>query len=340
MNTTSRIKIGNLDFNGYVYIPPMAGYTDYVYRTLCYEYDPDVLMSTEMLSSKALMFQETCTKMFLGEEEKQRNLTGIQLFGHEPDIMYKAAKMSEEAGASFVDINMGCPVAKITKGMDGAGLMRHPELALEIVKSVIKATKLPVTVKTRLGWCYDSLNAADLAKSFEDAGVVAMTIHGRTRSQKYQGSARWDLIKDVVDAVDIPIFANGDIKTLEDVDEVLQTTGAAGVAIARGTMGKPWFSKQVNHYLKTGEKLPEPDSMEKFDLALKHTKMLIDYRGQRLGARESRKHVVNYTTGVPGSAKLRGRLSMLDSYEAAEEIIAELKENYLKHSQKLEAVAA
>lgn len=328
------VTIDDIDLGGNVYIPPMAGYTDYVYRKLCQEYDPGVLMATEMLSSVGLKYQEgECQKMFIGDDEK---LTGIQLFGHDPEAMELAAKKAEEAGALFIDINMGCPVPKITKNMDGAGMMREPELALKIVKTVIAATKLPVTVKTRLGWCYDSLNASDLAKSFEDAGVKAMTIHGRTRSQKYNGHARWDLIRNVVEAISIPVFANGDIRTLNDVALILKISGAAGVAIARGTMGRPWFSHQVNHFIKTGERIPDPDPVERFDLAIRHARMLIDYKGAKVGAREARKHVVNYTAGVPGAAKLRAQLAQIDSADAVAEIICQLKENFIKRKARLE----
>lgn len=316
------IKLGEHELSSYVYIPPMSGYTDYSYRRLCQEYDPDILMATEMLSSKAMMFEKETKRMFIGEHE---TLTGVQLFGHEPDVMEKAARKAEDSGALFIDINMGCPVPKLTKSMDGAGLMKSPDLALEIVKSVKKATKLPVTVKTRLGWDYESLNAAELARSFEAEGVEFMTIHGRTRSQKYTGNARWDLIKEVVDAVNIPIFANGDINTLEDVEKILEVTGAAGVAIARGTMGRPWFAQQANHYIKTGGKLPDPGYDVRCELALKHFQYLVELKGQKIGSKESRKHIVHYTKGMQGSSKLRARLSQIDSYEEAKEALEELK---------------
>lgn len=326
--TQETINIGDLKLTGSVYIPPMAGYTDLVYRRLCRDFDPDVLMSTEMLSSKSLIHQKDfqqrdVRKMDLDQDDP---FTGIQIFGHEPEIMARAAELATSAGAKFIDINMGCPVAKIVSSMDGAALMREPELAEEIVKSVIKVTHLPVTVKTRLGWDYESLNAADLARRFEDAGVKALTIHGRTRSQKYQGSARWDLIKDVVDAVNIPVFANGDIRTIDDAAEVLEITGARGVAIARGTMGKPWFSKQINHFIRTGEKLADPDPLERCKLAIKHATMLIEYRGDEVGSREARKHVVNYTSGLRGASKMRAKLSKLSSIEDATSMINELIE--------------
>ncbi len=328
-----KIQIGNIELDGYVYIPPMAGYTDKVYRELCRSYDPDVLLSTEMLSSKAMMYEKEKTyKMDIPDNDPY---TGAQIFGHEPEIMVKAAQIAEDSGARFIDINMGCPVPKIVNGKDGAALMKEPELAFEIVESMIKHSKIPVTVKTRLGWCNESLNATVLAKRFEELGVAALTIHGRTRSQRYEGHARWEEITKVVDAVSIPVFANGDVRSLEDVQKILEITGASGVAIARGTMGRPWFSKQVNHYIKTGEISPEPDVNERLDLALKHCKMMIEYRGIKIGTKESRKHMINYTSGLPGAAKLRARLSQLGSYEEAEDIINEMRATIADHNSEL-----
>lgn len=331
-----QIKIGDIELKGNVYIPPMAGFTDLPYRILCREFDEDVLMSTEMLSSKAMLYSdqyknpEEPNKMDIPEGE---SLTGIQLFGHEPEVMSEAARMATDAGARFIDINMGCPVAKIVNGMDGAALMKYPDLAFNIVKAVKSSTKLPVTVKTRLGWDYDNLNARDLALMFQDLGISALTLHGRTRSQKYEGNAKWDLIAEAIEGLEIPVFANGDVKTIEDVKNILETTGADGVAIARGTMGKPWFSKQVNHYIDTGEILPEPDALAKLDLSLKHCRLMIEYRGVEAGTREIRKHIVKYVHGIPGSSKLRAKLSHLNSYEEAEEMIFELMDNLKKESE-------
>lgn len=328
--TNKTIQIGPLKLNGYVYIPPMAGVTDIVYRLLCRDFDPDVLLSTEMLSSKSLTFAHKNSKthrhsmrMDIPQDDP---LTGIQIFGHEPDVMAEAAKIAEDSGAKFIDINMGCPVPKITKGMDGAALMREPDLACDIVRQVIKAVNVPVTVKTRLGWCSESLNAPELALRFQDLGVKAMTIHGRTRAQKYSGEADWDGIAKVVAAIKIPVFANGDIKTLDDAKEILETTGAAGMAIARATMGKPWFTKQVNHYIKTGEILADPSTEEKLKLALKHAKMLVEYKGDNIGIRESRRHIVNYTAGLKGASKLRPKILAINSVEEAEGILNDLAE--------------
>ena len=326
------IQIGELKLNGFVYIPPMAGVTDLSYRLLCREYDPDVLLSTEMLSARSLTYahkkgahHQHTKRLEIPEGDE---LTGVQIFGHEPEVMADAARIATESGAKFIDINMGCPVAKIVNGMDGAALMKEPELARAIAKTVLAATDLPVTIKTRLGWCGNSLNAPDLARSFEDLGIKALTIHGRTREQKYTGEASWEEIKKVVDAVAIPVFANGDIKNLDDALRALEVTGAEGLAIARATMGKPWLSKQVNHYIKTGEKLADPSPTEKLDLALKHCKLLIENKGERIGIQESRRHVNNYTAGMTGASAVRSQVVQAKSYTEVEEAI----ENY-KSSQ-------
>jgi tRNA-dihydrouridine synthase B len=316
------IKIGELEIQGCVYIPPMAGYTDLVYRKLCREFDPDVLLSTEMLSSKALSIEkESVYKAQIPEGE---NLTGIQLFGHEPEIMSQSAIKAEKLGARFIDINMGCPVPKIVNGKDGAALMKEPDLALKIVQAVISSVSIPVTVKMRLGWCEASLNARQLAEAFQEAGVKALTIHGRTRTQRYEGKADWYKISDVVKSVSIPVFANGDVKNLNDAQKILEITGASGLAIARATMGRPWFSRQINEFFKTGKFLNEPSPEERISLALRHCKMLIEFRGEQVGAREARKHIVNYVSGIKGASQVRAKLSSLNSYEAAQEILSNL----------------
>lgn len=309
----------------------MAGVTDIAYRILCREMDENVVLATEMLSSKSLTYAHLNKKdhhhsqrLNIPEGDK---LTGVQIFGHEPEVMSEATKIATELGANFIDINMGCPVAKIVNGMDGAALMREPELACEIVEKVKASTHLPVTVKTRLGWCEESLNAPSFVKEFEKLGITAITIHGRTRAQKYAGKADWSLIKEVVESVKIPVFANGDVKSLEDAKNIYEETGAYGIAIARGTMGKPWFSKQVSHYIETGEVLDEPGLEKKMELALKHCQLLVKYKGDYIGIQESRRHINNYIVGLKGASKFRSRINQIETVDDAKREIDIILEN-------------
>jgi len=322
-----KIKIGSLEINSYVYIPPMAGVTDIAYRKMVRLFDKETLMSTEMVSSKALMFRPDQPVMKLTDDEHP---VGIQLFGHEVEAMSNAAKLAEEQGADFIDINMGCPVPKIVKGKDGAALMREPDLAIEVAKAVIDSVKIPVTVKMRLGWDSCNKNSPELAKRLEDIGVSAFTVHGRTRAQAYTGSADWEAIKLVKENVSVPVFGNGDVKTPYDAKKLLEITGCDGVAIARATMGAPWLSRQINEYLETGSFSPEPSQMEKLDLAILHVSEMIKLKGEYVGIRESRRHLINYTKGMPNSSKIRGDSGKVTSFEEAKELIDRLKEILLQ----------
>ena len=318
-----KIKIGSLEVNSFVYIPPMAGVTDLAFRKMVRFFDKDTLIATEMVSSKALMFNPDQSLMKLSPDEHP---VGIQLFGHEADVMAKAAVLAEAQGADFLDINMGCPAPKITKGKDGAALMREPDLAIEIAKAVINAVKIPVTVKMRLGWNECEKNAPDLAARLEQIGVCAFTIHGRTREQGYTGAANWQAISKVKKNVSVPVFGNGDVRSPYDALKLLEVTGCDGVAIARATMGSPWLSMQINQYLKTNTFSPDPTDEEKLDLALKHLDELIKIKGEIVGIREARRHLINYTKGMPNAAELRAKLGQVNSREQAYEIILRLKE--------------
>ena len=318
-----KIKIGSLEINSYVYIPPMAGVTDLAFRKMIRLFDKDTLIATEMVSSKALMFNPNQSLMQLSADEHP---VGIQLFGHEPDVMAKAAILAEAQGADFLDINMGCPAPKITKGKDGAALMREPDLAVEIAKVVIGAVKIPVTVKMRLGWNECEKNAPDLAARLEQIGVCAFTVHGRTREQGYTGVSDWQAISKVKRNVSVPIFGNGDVRSPYDALRLLEITECDGVAIARATMGLPWLSMQINQYLKTNAFSPDPTDEEKLDLALKHLDELIKIKGEAVGIREARRHLINYTKGMPNAAELRAKLGQVNSREQAYEIVLRLKE--------------
>lgn len=321
-----KIKIGKLEINSYVYIPPMAGVTDLAFRKMIRLFDKETLIATEMVSSKALMYNPDQKSMKLGDDEHP---VGIQLFGHKTDIMAKAALLAEAQGADFIDINMGCPAPKIIKGKDGAALMREPGLAVDIAKAIINAVKIPVTVKMRLGWDEYEKNAPELAKRLEEIGVCAFTVHGRTRKQGYTGNADWNAICEVKKAVSVPVFGNGDVRTPFDAQKLLEITGCDGVAIARAAMGKPWLSKQINEYLEAGFFSSEPSVDEKIELAKIHLNELIKIKGEIVGIHESRKHLINYTKGLPNAAQVRAKIGQANSRDEAVTLLSWLKEDSL-----------
>lgn len=301
----------------------MAGVTDIVFRDIVRQVDRHCLLATEMVSSRALMHKPKTRIMDLAADERP---IGIQIFGHEADVMAKAAQMAEACGADFIDINMGCPVPKITKGKDGCALMREPELARQIVAAVKQAIAIPLTVKFRLGWDEESRNAVQFGQMLEQEGVNAVTVHGRTRQQLYSGKADWDFIAKVKQALSIPVFGNGDVFEPEDAMRLLQATGCDGVAVARGTLGNPWLIARINKYLETGVLENGPSDIERLIAAYKHALGLIIYKGCRVGTNESRRHLTHYTKGIPGSAPFRARLTQVSSAQDIAQILAELAE--------------
>ncbi|HEY9886303.1 MAG TPA: tRNA dihydrouridine synthase DusB [Vampirovibrionales bacterium] len=308
-----------------IYIPPMAGVTDLVFRSLVREvlgpeYMPSVRLSTEMISSKGMMYQEDPQRMRLAKEE-QGNVI-IQLFGHEPAIMAKAAQQAEKVGASGIDINMGCPVPKITRGKDGAALMKEPCLAEEIVKQVKEAVDIPVSVKTRLGWTEQEKNVRELALRLQDQGISSLTIHGRTRAQAYTGKADWTWIKKVKEVLEIPVFANGDIDTPEKSEEALKVTDCYGIAIARACIGNPWVILNSAKKLK-GENYTEPDLKEKVRVAMLHVELAFNDKGER-GVQALKRHMSKYISGMEGSSEWRQKLSTAKDYEAMKYHLTEL----------------
>lgn len=315
------VSIGSLNLKSRVYVPPMAGVTDIVFREIVRGADPHCLMATEMVSSRSLMARPESRLLDISPGEHP---IGIQIFGHEPDVMALAARIAESRGADFIDINMGCPVPKITKGKDGCALMREPELAAEIVRTVSAAVSIPLTVKFRLGWDDDSRNAVEFGEMLEDAGARAVTVHGRTRQQLYSGKADWSFIARVKAALSIPVFGNGDVFHPEDALRLLEVTGCDGVAVARGTLGNPWLVRRITAVLN-GEKLPDPpDDVERLTVAYRHTLALIAYKGPRVGANEARRHLTHYTKGIPNSAPYRARLTQIKTAAEAAAILAEL----------------
>jgi len=244
--------------------------------------------------------------------------------------MINAARIAEEEGADFIDINMGCPAPKIVKGKDGAALMKEPELAVSIAKAVVDSVKLPVTVKMRLGWDECRKNAPELAKKLEQIGVRGFTVHGRTKEQGYSGKADWNAISTVKKSVSVPVFGNGDINTPEDALKLIEITNCDGVAVARATMGMPWLSKQISEFLISGEYSDEPSDIEKINLAILHLDELIKIKGENIGIKEARRHLANYTKGMPNSSKIRAEICQINSREEAVNLLTRLKEDLTK----------
>lgn len=317
------IQIGSLTLKSRVYVPPMAGVTDIVFRDIVRQVDRNCLLSTEMVSSRALLARAESRIMDLAEDEHP---IGIQIFGHEPDVMAHAAQLAEQRGADFLDINMGCPVPKITKGKDGCALMREPDLARELIMTVRSAVKIPVTVKFRLGWDDDTRNAVEFGLMAEAAGAAAVTVHGRTRQQLYSGKADWTWIAKVKKALSIPVFGNGDVFEPEDAIRLLEIAGCDGVAVARGSLGNPWLIPRITKFVDTGILDDPPDEIDKLIIAFKHSLGLIRYKGVRIGTNESRRHLTHYTKGIPNSAPFRNRLTQIKSASEALDILAELAE--------------
>jgi nifR3 family TIM-barrel protein len=315
------VKIGNFTLNSRVYVPPMAGVTDLVFRSIVRQIDPGCLMSTEMVSSRALLARPESRIMDLGAAEHP---IGIQIFGHEPDVMAHAAQLAEKRGADFVDINMGCPVPKITKGKDGCALMKEPDLAEEIIKTVKSAVSIPVTVKFRLGWDDTSRNCVSFGEMAEGAGASMVTVHGRTRQQLYSGKADWSHIALVKKALTIPVFGNGDVFSPEAAMQMLEITNCDGVAVARGSLGNPWLIPSITRYLDEGVLSDAPSTLDRLITAYAHASALVEYKGARVGINESRRHMINYTKGISGAAPFRNRLTQITSKKDAAEILAEL----------------
>ncbi len=316
------LKIGNLVLQGNVILAPMAGVTDLPFRILCREYGAS-FACTEMVSAKAIVYHNKRTEELMETGAGDEPLA-VQLFGSDPDIMAEAACMVEENFA-VIDVNMGCPVPKIVKNGEGSCLMTRPELAARILRAMVKSCGKPVTVKFRKGFREDSVNAVEFARMAEDAGVAALTIHGRTREQYYSGKADWNIIKKVKDAVSIPVFGNGDVFSPEDGRRMLEETGVDGIALARGVKGNPWLLKQIIHYLSTGELLPPPCLEERKAVMRRHMKLMEDHKGAYIATLEMRKHLSWYTAGLPGSSRLRDELNHAATLEELRQIIDSLE---------------
>ena len=323
------ISIGGVKIEKTAALAPMASVADKSYRLLCKEYGAAYLVS-EMISSKGLCFGDKKTAR-LCEIEKEERPYALQIFGEDPYYMGKAAYMLNRYEPDIIDINMGCPVPKIVGNGSGSSLMRLPETAYEIVKAVVENAQCPVTVKFRAGWDDENKNAVEFAKIIEQAGAAAVACHGRTRTQFYSGEADWNIIRQVKQAVKIPVIGNGDVKNGEDCKRMYDETGCDLVMVGRGSYGRPWVFRDIKHYLETGENLPEMTAEEKMAVMIKHCEYLCRYKGEKQGMKEARKNVAWYVKGMKGSSKLRaacGNLSTLDeAKKMAEDAIS------LQHSE-------
>lgn len=315
------MKIGNVVLDNNIILAPMAGVSDLPFRLLCKEQGVG-MTSSEMVSAKAISFHNKNTEALL-ETAPQERPVSLQLFGSDPDIISEMAAYIEERPFDVLDINMGCPVPKVAGNGEGSALMRNPKLVGEIVSKTVSKIKKPVTVKIRKGFTEQEVNAVEIAKIAEASGAAAVAVHGRTREQYYSGKADWDIIRQVKEAVKIPVIGNGDVTSPQTAKQLLDETGCDGIMVGRAAQGNPWIFHEIRHYLETGELLPRPSKAEVRDMMLRHARMQIEYKGEYIGMREMRKHVSWYTAGYPNSAKLRGVINAVESYEELEALLME-----------------
>ena len=314
------LKIGAVEVESRVFQSPLSGVTDLVFRRLVRRYAPKSMLYTEMVSAQEIQhLQELPQIMEIAPGEQP---ISIQLFDCRPDFMGEAARKAVSEGAKTVDINMGCPVNKITKKGGGSSLLRQPEVAEAIVTQVVQAVDVPVTVKTRLGWSDAEINILDFAQRMQDAGAAMLTLHGRTRAQGYNGEANWEWIARVKEKLTIPVIANGDIFSVQAAVECLELTGADGVMCSRGTLGYPFLVGEIDYFFQTGDMLPKPTVVELLECAKEHLQGLWEYKGMR-GIRQSRKHLAWYCQNFPGAAQLREKLSRIESLEEGYRLLDE-----------------
>ena len=321
MSRLKPIQIGNVTIETPVILAPMTGVSDLPFRRRVRGYGSG-LNVTEMIASQAAI-RETRQSIQKALWDPSEDPVSMQLVGCEPEQMGEAAKLAEDKGAAIVDINMGCPVRKVVNGDAGSALMAKPQLARALIAATVKAVKVPVTLKMRMGWDHQSLNAPELARAAEDLGVKMITVHGRTRCQMYKGSADWAFVRRVKDAVSIPVIVNGDICTLEDADTALDQSGADGVMIGRGAYGKPWLLAQVMRWLQHGERKADPSIDEQYRTIIGHYEEMLELYGKEVGVNMARKHIGWYTKGLTGSAEFRNRFNQEPDAAAALRMLAE-----------------
>lgn len=309
----SVLTIGGVTLPNNIILAPMAGVSDLPFRLLCHELGAG-LVCMEMVSAKAIYYNNKNTDSLM-EIHPEEGAASLQLFGSDPVILSEMARRIEGRPHAFLDINMGCPVPKVVNNGEGSALMKDPKLVEEILTALVRATQKPVTVKIRKGFDASHVNAVEIAKIAESCGVAAVAVHGRTREQYYSGRADWDIIRQVKEAVSIPVLGNGDVDSPEKAEQMLQETGCDGVMIGRAAQGNPWIFREVTEYLREGTIPKRPSNAEKKALILRHAALQLQYKGEYIGVREMRKHLSWYTFGLPGSAKFRQQINTMETME-------------------------
>ena len=318
----SKFEIGSVELHNHVIVGPMAGISNIGFRSMIKQFDPALVVS-EMISDKAITYQNKRT-VIMTDIDPEEHPVALQLFGHDIDSMVTAARFfDEQTDCDIIDINMGCPVPKIVNNNSGSALMRSPEYARELLTEIVRNVRKPVTVKMRSGWDQQHINAVDFARRISVTGISAVCVHPRTRTMYYSGKADWDIIRQVKEAVDIPVIGNGDIRSVDDMVAMKRQTGCDAFMVSRGCLGNPWLIQQLVHFEETGERLEDPDAEEKIRQCMVHARKLVDLKGELNGIKEMRGHACWYITGMPNNNKVKAKLNHIVSYDELDMIMSE-----------------